>query len=268
SHAAGAPAAPGQLDAAPVGAAKLLDQAADAAGRKAPLEAKGEQFVYVKSLVAFSGVNLATGGVTTAKVHPRELWLSVDGSRWGVLLEPEGGPAKGSGKKGGRPGEPAPRQDGGQWIEPIGDGAEYPGYYGYAAKLPTDPAALLQKIKKDREGQGQNPDQEAFVTIGDILREQIVPPAVGAALYRAAALIPGVELVQEAVDASGRRGIAVARTEPNGQRTEWIFDGSSYDYLGERIVLTKDGDLGKAGDVVGQTAVLARAVTDRAGDRP
>ncbi|MGW4897050.1 CU044_5270 family protein [Kitasatospora sp. NPDC004240] len=269
--AAGAPASTAQLDAAPVGAVRLLNQAADAAEHRAPVEVKPGQFVYVKSVGGFAGVNLATGEVDKARIHTREIWLSADGSQWGVLLEEgaaKGGDKAGAGGKGPRPGEPAPRQDGGLWLEPAGSGSAHPGSYGYAAALPTDPDALLKKIKKDREGQGRNPDQEAFVTIGDILREQIVPPAVSAALHRAAARIPGVELVPEAVDAAGRRGVAVARTEPDGTRTEWIFDGSSYDYLGERIVLTKDGELGKAGDVAGQTAVLARGATDRAGVRP
>lgn len=51
--------------------------------------------------------------------------------------------------------------------------------------------------------------QEAFITIGDLLRNTIAPPRVAAALYRAAALIPGVTLIPDATDAIGRPGVAV-----------------------------------------------------------
>ncbi len=58
---------------------------------------------------------------------------------------------------------------------------------------------------------------------GDLLRTMEARPGVSAALYRAAARIPGVVLVSEATDSVGRA--AVARVH-NGERTEANFRSS------------------------------------------
>ncbi|MFF2045811.1 CU044_5270 family protein [Kitasatospora sp. NPDC058170] len=259
-------AAPAPLNAAPVGAVQLLDRVAEVAAAKPVPQAGKGKFVYVDSLVAFSGVNLATGEASVDKPHRRQIWLAVDGSEWGVLIEE--GKGLPSGAKGGKqPGEPEPRTDGGIWLGPATKPSLNSPTYQYLAGLPTDAEALIKKIYDETKGMGQTPDQEAFVTIGDLLREQIAPPAVSAALYRAAAKIPGVTTVDDVVDASGRHGVAVAKEEPSGVRTEWIFDAKSYEFLGERLVVTKEGsEFGKPGTVVGQTAVLGRAVVDKAGE--
>lgn len=276
---AGAPTAPpaaegAPLNVAPVAVAKVLDHAAQVAESKPATAVTGGQFTYVKSLVAFSSMNAAAGAasdVTHDAPHQRELWLSVDGKQWGVLIEAGWKPVPAEprgGKDKSRSGEPAPRADGGQWLEPnLRPGLNGP-TYEYLAALPTDPETLLRKVYKETKGQGQTPDQEAFVTIGDLLREQLAPPAVSAALYRAAARIPGVSALDDAVDASGRHGVAVALVH-GGVRTEWIFDRSSYEFLGEREVVVDTGNVwGAPGTVVGQTAVLGRGVVDAAGERP
>ncbi|MFE6748925.1 CU044_5270 family protein [Kitasatospora purpeofusca] len=254
------------LNAAPVAAVQLLTQAADtAAGKPDPKPGKG-QFVYVDSKVSFASTNLATGETKVDAPHRRQIWLSVDGSQWGVLKE-EGkfGKGEAAAKEGDK--RPAPRPDGGLWLDPNKKPSVGAPTYNYLAGLPTDPDALLKKIYAETKGQGRTPDQEAFVTIGDLLREQIAPPAVSAALYRAAAKIPGVTAVQDSVDASGRHGVAVAH-EDSGVRTEWIFDPKSHEFLGEREVVVTDGEFGKAGTVVGHTAVLGRSITDKPGDEP
>ena len=90
--------------------------------------------------------------------------------------------------------------------------------YRLLQTLPTNPHALLAMIYRIERGHGPGPDQEAFVTIGDLLRNTIAPPKVTAALYRAAALIPGVTFVPNATDAIGRPGVAVARIGPGRRR--------------------------------------------------
>src|SRR5258708_28167939 len=106
--------------------------------------------------------------------------------------------------------------------------------YRFLQSLPTDPHTLLSLIEREMNGQQPMP-QEAFTTIGDLLRETIAPPRVSAALYRAAALIPGVTVVANATDAIGRHGIAVAITD-NGVRSQWIFSKQTLLYLGERHI--------------------------------
>src|SRR5262249_13091032 len=130
-----------------------------------------------------------------------------------------------------------------------------PGYvnaptYRFLQSLPADPRTLLDFIydKTKDEGQAQGHDGEAFITIGDLMREWIVPPKTAAALFRAAALIPGVQLVPHAVNAVGRPGIAVSF-----RAQEWIFDPATYQFIGERDT---EG---------GETAILEQAFVPRAG---
>jgi hypothetical protein len=119
---------------------------------------------------------------------------------------------------------------------------------------------LLDLIEREMAGQQPAP-QEAFTTIGDLLRESIAPPKVSAALYRAAALIPGVTIVPSAADAIGWHAIAVAMINTRVQY-EWIFSKRTFLYLGERDVNVSDGS------VNGVTAVLQRAFVNHVGQAP
>ncbi|MET7551685.1 CU044_5270 family protein [Streptomyces sp. NPDC005479] len=130
--------------------------------------------------------------------------------------------------------------------------------YDYLKTLPTDPDALLKKIYKETKGQGNSPDQQAFTTVGDLLKEQLAPAKLNAALYRAAAKIPGVVVVDHAKDAAGREGLALAHVDQqSGDRTEWIFDPRTYAYLGSRGVQVKQVGAFRPGTVLGCTAVGA-----------
>jgi len=133
--------------------------------------------------------------------------------------------------------------------------------YRLLQTLPTDPHTLLAMIYKVERGHGPTPDQEAFVTIGDLLRDKIVPPGVAAALYRAVALIPGVTLVPNATDAIGRHGVAVAQTA-DGIRNELIFSKTSLRLIGERTILAS------AGISTDATAIISRAFVDHLGQVP
>ena len=104
---------------------------------------------------------------------------------------------------------------------------------------------------------------EAWRLRAGVELETIVPPATAAALYRAAALIPGVTLIGRVTNADGRPGIAVAWTG-HGDRYEWIFDPSTLQFIGER-----DFDLSTGTPVVtGYTAVVQRAFVAKAGQLP
>ena len=132
--------------------------------------------------------------------------------------------------------------------------------YRFLQSLPTNPQVLLGLIERDMQGQLPRPE-EAFTTIGDLLHEAIAPPRVSAALYRAAALIPGVAVVADATDAIGRHGVAVAMTY-QGVRSEWIFSRRTLIYLGERDIKIADGS------TTGMSAVLQRAFVNHAGQIP
>lgn len=253
--------APGAPD-----ATRLLDRIALAAAHGRQPTARADQFVYIESKVAYAAQNAAGGAATQAPVHTRQVWLSADGSRPGLLRE-GGGPATPLGADGpvhtldGPGATPRPGR-----LHQAGPSVDSP-THAYVASLPTDPDALLKLIRDEARSRGGDPDQRAFTAIGDLLAETWAPPRVGAALYRAAAKIPGVTVVRTAADAAGREGVAVARTA-HGRQTQWIFDRTTYAFLGERTVLTEAGEAGPAGTVVGTSAILTRAAVDRAGEIP
>ncbi|WP_189278491.1 CU044_5270 family protein [Streptomyces atratus] len=247
-------------------AAQLLDRIAlAAAGTKQPA-VRADQFLYIESKVAYAAQSAAGGPVTMALAHTRQVWSSADGSRPGLLREAgepdsrldDDAPVYHLDGPGATPRPSTPDKKGPSISDPT---------HEYVASLPTDPDALLKLIRDETRGQGQDPDQRAFTAIGDLLAETWAPPKVGAALYRAAAKIPGVTVIQKAADATGREGVAVARTA-HGQQTQWVFDRTTYAFLGERTVLTEAGDAGPAGTVVGTSAILTKAAVDRVGETP
>ncbi|MFF4764166.1 hypothetical protein [Streptomyces sp. NPDC001292] len=90
-----------------------------------------------------------------------------------------------------------------------------------------------------------------------------MPAPTAAALYRAAAKIPGVVVVARSQDAAGRDGIASARLDPQtGQRIEWIFDRNTFTCLGSHGLQVAAGHEVKPGTVTERAAILQRAIVD------
>ncbi|GAA2560870.1 MULTISPECIES: CU044_5270 family protein [Streptomyces] len=213
---------------------------------------RDDQFVYVDSKVSFS----QTGEGMRTRIQPLhrlETWHSVDGTREGLLRE--AGRGEWTRDPDARPGEP---------------GYEVTTNYRHLSTLPTDPDEMYEWLRETApEYSGQETDQAMFVLVGDLIRDAVVPPEQGAALYRAVARIPGVTIVEDVVDAAGREGVAITREDPdNPTRDEWIFDEETFEFLGERSVATEDHADVERGTVTGNTAVLRRAIVDEAGQRP
>ncbi|MFE6775272.1 CU044_5270 family protein [Streptomyces sp. NPDC057702] len=241
------------------GARELLARVADTAERARGLRPRDGEFTYVRSKSA----ETADPGDRSAcavvePLRERRLWRSVDGSRAGLL-------------RGDRfPGERVR-------LEPDPPGPTSTAFR-HLQRLPRDPAALLRTLRA-AEPRVRPGDQQVFRTVGDMLAESVLPPATEAALYRAAARIPGVVVIHDAVDAVGRRGVAVARVdEATGERAEWLFGRQDLRLLGVRVVVVdpektpratgEDCDGPKAGAVTSTTAVVDRAVVARPGDQP
>ncbi|WP_405907193.1 CU044_5270 family protein [Streptomyces sp. NBC_00828] len=228
-------------------AVALLENVALAAEHeKVPDDIRDDEFVYIQSKVSYMTYEEGKAP-TRAPVHKREIWLSVDGTLPGLLEEDRD-------------------HDSHLVLEPSKPGIPSNTNYRNLQTLPTDPDKMLDWLHKQSDG-GKSEDQNTFVLVGDLSYESLLPPDVGAALYRAAAEIPGVTVVQDAVDADGRHGIAVAR-EDDGIRQELIFDPKTYEFLGERQVAVQDTYGLKKGQVVGVSAILDRTVVDKAGQRP
>ncbi|MGW2044225.1 CU044_5270 family protein [Streptomyces sp. NPDC001858] len=244
------------------GAVVTLDRIA-AVALRTDVEAVGEdQFVYVRSRTA-GNEGVFDGPVEPGKPHERQVWFSQqagatidvgliheDGQDWPIEVGvPDGTDPKDAG---------------------IPAGVDRP-TYAWLASLPTDPEALLKLlyVETPQDETREDRGQAVFNEIGDLIREQIMPPATAAAFYRAAARIPGVTELPDAVDAAGRHGIAIAREDTvDGTRTEWIFDRATLGYLGERTVFSRDTERAEAGTVLFTSAVLERAVVGKRGQEP
>ena len=233
-----------------VAAARLLSKIADVAARAPAQHVTDNQFMYIETEV---GVAARDGKPASAKPHLRQVWIPV-----ADLCGP--GLAIDNGKRFSISDKPTPDMV----ANAVHLKCPYRGTvnepsYRLLQSLPTDPHTLLNLIYKKTAGAGQSSDQEAFTTIGDLLRESIAPPEVSAALFRAAALIPGVTVIPRAVDATGRPGIAVSFTS-NGEQSEWIFNKQTLQMLGELDFV--DGTLSY------QSAIITRAFVDHPGQVP
>jgi hypothetical protein len=218
-------------------------------------QVRDDQYEYIETYGGYGGLNITVdgNGHETAQPVPldlrqRQIWKSVDGKRPGLVRD-------------GR------LSSDDVVLDVSGDVYLNNPTFRYLASLPTNPDVLLAKIYLETWGAGSGPQAEAFVTIGDMMRESIVPANLAEGLYKAAARIPGITVVDDATDALGRHGIAIARTDGIA-RTEWIFDKTSLQFLGERSVLTEAMGPVPAGTVTASTAIVVRAIVDRAGQEP
>ncbi|MGP4046313.1 CU044_5270 family protein [Streptomyces sp. 2A115] len=239
------------------GVPQLLDRISLAAGEGAHPTVKPGQYIYIESRTADTFLKTVDDKTTLAshELHRRQIWNSPDGTK-GWLIDPAVNDSP-EGETLSLPDEQGNIPEGG-----INNPT-----YDYLAKLTTDPDELLATIYKETKGQGNSPDQQAFTTIGDLLGETYPPAELYSALFKTAAKIPGVVVVQDAVDAAGRHGVAVARLdETSGQREEWIFDKQTNVFLGERVVQVRQNSgteaLMKPGTVTFTSAIINRAVVD------
>lgn len=155
----------------------------------------------------------------------------------------------------------------------VNSGATAPGWSrpttAWLAALPRDPDALLVRIYADNpanKGDGKpSKDDRAFTAISDLLRSGLVPADLQAALYRAAAKLPGITLVDSTANLDGQRGVAIGLVDASHQsRHDIIFDAAAGRFIGEREVALRAGDGSSvpAGAVTASTAVTLSVVDE------
>ncbi|MFJ1594321.1 CU044_5270 family protein [Kitasatospora albolonga] len=240
-------------DAQPV--ALVLNRISDAAARSGTGPVRDDQFVYVRSQIRYG--DLTSGTLVTTPLSEREDWYAQkpgpqmklglsreDGET--LPINPQLGDTEGTAPGIGRP------------------------TYRWLAELPTDPRKLLDHITAlTPKPEEQEHAQAVFDEIGHLVGFMVMPPETAAALYKAAALIPGVTEAPDAVDAVGRKGVGIARVDAHSSwRSEWVFDPETLTYLGSRSFLTADTEYGKKSALLNADAVVKRAVVDKAGVRP
>ncbi|REE98329.1 CU044_5270 family protein [Thermomonospora umbrina] len=249
----------------------VLVRAAEAAAARPDVRPRPDQFIYWES--KGSRLELSADSVTrkfTAKRGPmigRNEWLSVSGKRAGLLRE--------SGDRARWLCDQDPELRG--YSDVVKDVNRPPtgceGVPAYRPNVPTDARRMRDWIYREAQG-GNSRDGAAFTKVGDMLRGNYLSPAMLAAMFRAAATIPGVTVTRDVVDLAGRKGIGIGRTE-RGMREELILDERTYELRGTRGVLTEDTAMTrrsgfggfKPGEVLSSWAILKVAIVDEVDQR-
>lgn len=227
----------------------VLLQAALTVEAKQDLPVRDDQFTYIETI---SRYGVFTGGGENFRFTPgpetrSEYWRPVVAS-----------------------GETLRRSPGStDYVSRVDNDPRRPGYKALSA-LPTDPGELLAHLRDVTKDHGDNPrDQEVFTLIGELLMDSTVPSQVTGALFRAAAMIPGVAVERGVSDSLGRPGVAVGMTEVQGSRVQIIFDELTAELIGERKVTAKaDPGIGPKGTVLSTYAVVRSGVADTLGGAP
>jgi RNA polymerase sigma-70 factor (ECF subfamily) len=228
------------LGSSPIGpssaAAAVLNRLAQRIAAQ-PLTPQPGQYLYVDSKNDYSSTAVRanrsgpSGSCTTFALRRRQIWIGADGS--GLIRETTGPTQYASAGDRAACLEEDPKgtlQSAGgtsnDWFAAQCLLAGPPGGGDWSA-ISTDPHELLQQMR-ERDG-GPPTAAEDFVHVGDFLRETGAPPAVRAALYQAAALIPGVKSLGTVRDHDGRSGLGIAY-----DNFELIFDSQTGELLAEQ----------------------------------
>jgi hypothetical protein len=206
-----------------VSAAEILRRAAASARSEPELHLRDGQYLYVRSKIAWgpglSHPGQAKGGET------REVWLSVDGSKPGLLRSPcWKNPARTCDEALGNADAPKDRRG------PV------PGSYPWM--LQNVPKLLNQwraELTRPNPHPTEPPGKGAWEGVNDLLGENYLPPKLRAAIFDFLVDVPGTKVVSNATAATGRPGIAVTKTM-YGTRSEFVFDPTTYRYLGKREI--------------------------------
>ncbi|MEV5746270.1 CU044_5270 family protein [Actinoallomurus sp. NPDC052308] len=215
------PTGPSTIQASEV--AQVTSLVAAAARKQPDLHPRDDQFIHVKSVEVTVGADVfdKNGHYTHEKLPPinRELWLSVDGHRTGLLRETPCPP----GQNCDDPVQPYPRT-----------GAPAPGSPAALRSLPTDRVELLKAI--DTMDSGVPRPELRLKRIQGLIMEHYLPPKVRAAIFEVLGDLPGATIDRDATDAVGRPGIAISVPDGIGGHVQTVFDRRTYQYLGTRSI--------------------------------
>ena len=135
--------------------------------------------------------------------------------------------------------------------------------YAQLLNLPRQAEPLYRRLRQEAVDCecGHSVDNETFVIIGDLMRENPIPVDLEAALLRAAALIPGIKLTGPERDVAGRLGVGVA-VDYAGHRNVLVFDRNTLELLGEneRLLERKNYVDGDPGELISGSAVIESGV--------
>ncbi|MEU4747065.1 CU044_5270 family protein, partial [Actinosynnema sp. NPDC023658] len=214
-------------------AVRVLGFAAEAARADPSAPPRPDQFVYTRS----------HGG----DGPDREIWLSVDGTRDGLLRDHGGAMPLPGCENGQRDVFKVPGQVlGTEPCEPKP---------AYRSDLPTDVDGMLAYLDANASGEPGSVNARGKDVLA-LIREAYLPQRTRAALYEAAARVPGLSVVPDAEDGAGRSGIGItwptpAGSLPDAEPVVIVFDATTYELLGTNF-----------------DAMVEQAVVDQPGQRP
>jgi hypothetical protein len=237
----------------PVASAAILERAAVAAETKPFTAPRDDQWIYVEDRVT-----TLEGKTLTFREWRRADGLAFASTRGGRLMVETIEPRRGN-----RPQPPGVIES-----------------YKSLAALPADPEALLRWAYGRAEnitGAGTTEHAEVYGLFNHMLRGNVLPPELEAAIFRALKRVRGVTVL-DTVDVLGRPAIALGLGTSDWLHEELLLDKETYTYRGERSTIVRDAriDPFKAGNARGEVkkgskVVAARVVTaivDEAGQRP
>jgi hypothetical protein len=106
-----------------------------------------------------------------------------------------------------------------------------PTTYSGLEKLPTDPDKLLAVFRGDLPS-GRGDDLRVFFEVCMLMMgPRVMPPGLQAAAFEALSKLPRIRLDRDAVDADGRRAVAVSYPKAS---FSFLFDRRTYAYAGLR----------------------------------
>ncbi|MGH3070427.1 MAG: CU044_5270 family protein [Streptosporangiaceae bacterium] len=252
---------------AQVSAKGLLLLAARSAAAAPSLSPRPRQFVYTEQIIVGEA---SSNGSKLVKTPPylQRTWISANGM-WGGL-------AKARNAAGGRwytnelpiPVCAIPDPSNANWK------ANCPAPPGYVTTLPSTVPGMLAYLRKYTAGLGGSLAYQVLTGIAQESWEArlLIPNHSYALMFRAAATVQGIQVIQHVTDAAGRSGIAVAACVPGaiqkvrpdrgcGHRIELIFDPRTYQFIGDNEV----GSLQAGG---ASSALFKIAVVGKAGQLP
>lgn len=218
-------------------AAAALQRLAQIAARGPSLVPGPSQYLHVRS-VSDDPAFVGDHGCVTAQLDRQQAWIAADGTAFERDTLGSWQFASPTARARCQPLGSVLPHDQGQSSEWFAAGCYALGPAGDETSLSTDPQKLLAQMRM-LEGDPDSPADD-FTHVGDFLRETDAGPALRAALYRAAALIPGVELLGSVRDHLGRTGLGVAFTA-KGKRTELILNRRTAVLMGEQTTGSAPG---------------------------
>jgi hypothetical protein len=243
---------PSPVPAIPVASAAVLEAAARAAEDDPFTAPRADQWIYMKE----------DFGSDEVPEMRQERWRRADGG--GVAFYDESGRLQ----------VEMLRPRAGRKPVPFGPLA---GYQQIAA-LPTDPDELRRwayDLTDDIEGAGSTGHAEVYSVFEGMVSDNVLPPDLKAAIFRALKQVPGVRV--DTVEVNGRRVYTLGHTD-DWLRQELLLDTESYDYVGQSGTVVRDTTITpeKAGNSTGEIKAgdraaamrLVTAVVDEPGQRP